>query len=81
MPFRNEIDRKKVHDVEDFSASGTTYDNFFSQKKNKSLQLTIALFYLPMVLSMATKQNLIPSYVWSRDWKMLQILYVVCCLQ
>ena len=43
-----------------------------SQKKNKSLQLTIALYYLSIVLSTTTKQNFIPFYVWSPDLKMLQ---------
>ena len=29
MPFGNELDTKKVHDLEGFSASRTTYDIFF----------------------------------------------------
>ena len=36
MPFCNKIDRKKVHGVEDFSASRKTYDNFivyFTEKE------------------------------------------------
>ena len=42
------------------------------QKNNKSLQLTVALYYLPIILSITTKHNFIPFYVWSPDWKMLQ---------
>ena len=43
-----------------------------SQKENKSIQLTTALYLPPIVLRMTTKHNLIPFYVWSPDWKMLQ---------
>ena len=30
MPFGNEIDAKKVYDLEGFSVSRTTYDTFFT---------------------------------------------------
>ena len=43
-----------------------------SQKKNKSLQLTTALYYLPIVLRMKTKHKFIPFKLWSPDWKVLQ---------
>ena len=43
-----------------------------SQKNNKSLQLTLALYYLPIVLSITTKHNFICFNVWSPDWKILQ---------
>ena len=59
-----------VHGVEDFSASSTTYGNFIvciSKKNNKSLQLPIALYYLPIVLRIKTKHNFIPFYLWSPD--------------
>ena len=35
MPFGNEIDTKKVHDLEGFSASRMTYDNFFIYSAEK----------------------------------------------
>ena len=43
-----------------------------SQRKNKSLQLTSALYYLFIVLSNTMKHNSTYFYVWSTDWKMLQ---------
>ena len=65
MPVYYKIEKKKV---EDFSASRTTYDNLsmkaYFTKKNISFQLTIALYYLPIVLSNATEYNFIPFNVW-----------------
>ena len=78
MPFCHKIYRKTVHGMEHFTASCKTYDNliiYFTEKINKSLQLTIALYYLPIQLSMTTIYNFIPFYArsdhWSPDWKML----------
>ena len=55
MPFGNKIDTKNGNDLEGFSVSlGTTSDNFFiysTEKDEKSFQLTIALYYLPIVLT------------------------------
>ena len=42
-----------------------------SRKKNVSLQLTIALSYLPIVLINTTGYNFIPFNAWWPDWKML----------
>ena len=55
----------------------TNFIIYFTQKKNKSLRLTIALYYLPIVLNnnMTTKHNFY-VYVWSPDWKTLQ--HFVC---
>ena len=74
MSFSNEIDTKMVHDLEGFSAFRTAYDIFasFPQKRTKSLLLTIASYYLPIVLSITTKHTFIPFCVWSPNWKMLQ---------
>ena len=36
MPSDSEIDTKKVHDLEGFSASHTTYDNFFIYSTEKN---------------------------------------------
>ena len=61
--------------MENFSASRTTHINFFfsiSQQRNKSLQVTITLYFLPIVLRTTTKHTFIPFYVWSPDWKMMQ---------
>ena len=49
-----------------------TVSSSLLQKENKSLHLTIALYYLHIVLSMATKHNFLPFYVGSPDCKMLQ---------
>ena len=49
-----------------------TFFSCIPQKRTKSLQLTIALYYLPIVLSITTKHNIIPFFVWSPDWEMLQ---------
>ena len=35
IPFGNEINTKKVHDLEGFSASHTTYENFFTYSTEK----------------------------------------------
>ena len=43
-----------------------------SQKINISLQLTIALCYLPIVLRNTTRYNFIPFNVWWLDWFFLQ---------
>ena len=58
-------------------------DNFFFHlqysTEKESVQLTIALYFLPIVLStcMTAIDNFIPFYVWSPDWKVWQNF--VCC--
>ena len=49
-----------------------------SQKNDISLQLTIVLYYLPIVLSITTKHNFIPFYVYGHQTgKCCKILHVV----
>ena len=59
MPVCYKNKRKKVHNVEDFSASRMPYDIqqfiYLVHGKRISLQLTIALCYLPIVLSNTTR--------------------------
>ena len=53
MPYRNKINHKNVHDMEDFSASYMTYDFFFLHRKriNHSSWLLLYLYHLPIVLT------------------------------
>ena len=74
IPLGSEIDTNKVHDWR-VSLRPVRHMTIFSstwhipQKRIKSLQLTIALYYHPIVLSITTKHNFIPFFVWSPNWE------------
>ena len=75
MPFSNEIDTKNVYRLGGFLC--VPYDIwFFFHLFHRKRLLTIASYYLSIVLSITTKHNFIPFFLWSPDWKMLQ--NVVC---